>query len=77
MSHTLLAQPENLIEICAAEDLVLLMEGADAGLQEISGMSLNLMRGTWDFSDSLAVNYIASFRKLPSVTGVSRRSPRY
>ena len=45
---------------------MLLMDGANLGLQEISGMSLDLLRGSWAFSDSLAVNYIASFRKLPA-----------
>ena len=64
------------MRLCLAEDLVLLMDGASLGLQEISGMNLDLLRGSWDFSDSLAVNYIASFRKLPA-SGLSRPPPRF
>ncbi len=43
------------------------MDGAQCSLEEISGMQLDLLRGKWSFSDDLAVNYIATFRRQPQM----------
>ena len=41
------------------------MDGARCNLEEISGMRLDVLRGKWSFTEDLAVNYVASFRRQP------------
>lgn len=47
-----------------AEELHMLSEESGLELQQVAGMVMNPMTGSWSLSPSVAVNYIAYFSKL-------------
>ena len=49
------------LELCCAEELVMMMGSAGMKLKEVQGMFLNPFSRKWSLTDDLAVNYIAAF----------------
>lgn len=46
-----------------AEELYMLTEGTGLELEQLAGMVMNPLTGTWTLSTSTEVNYIACFTK--------------